>query len=144
MRIGGLVAWPFVLMVGTYLVYQLMLKLPRPGINVLAFQTLAYAVALVAVGLLWWRNPGLGSNRFELRDVGVAALFGVAVVGLEFGYVSAFRLGWPINTTATMVTIVTAVLLLPIGWLAFRENLSWGNAAGLVLCCSGLWLIAQR
>lgn len=79
MRIGGLLAWPFALMVGTYVLYQVMLKLPRPGINILAFQALAYAVALAAVSILWWRNPGLGSNRFEPRDVLVAVIFGLAL-----------------------------------------------------------------
>lgn len=144
MRVGGFVAWPFALMVGTYALYQLMLKLPRPGINILAFQVLAYAVALVAVSILWWRNPELGSNRFELRDVLVAVVFGLAVVGLEYGYVSAFRLGWPVNTTGPMVTVATAVLLVPLGWLAFREVLSPRNLIGAIMCLSGLWLLVQK
>lgn len=144
MKIGGLVAWPFALMVCTYVLYQLMLKLPRPGINILAFQTLAYAVALVAVSIPWWRNPGVGSNRFESRDILVAVIFGLAVVGLEYGYVSAFRLGWPVNTTGTMVTAATAVILLPVGWLMFRETLSVINLAGIVCCVLGLGLLAHR
>ena len=66
MKIGGLVAWPFALMVCTYVLYQLMLKLPRPGINILAFQTLAYAVALVAV------DPVVAQSRRRQQSVRVA------------------------------------------------------------------------
>jgi uncharacterized membrane protein len=131
-------------MVGTSVLYQLMLKLPRPGINILAFQTLAYTFALVAASILWWRNPDLGSNRFEPRDVLVAVIFGLAVVGLEYGYVSAFRLGWPVNITGTMVTAATAIALLPISWLLFREVLSAINLVGLACCSVGLWLLTQR
>lgn len=144
MQISGLALWPFVLMVGTYVAYQLLLKLPRADINILGFQALAYFIAFVAVTLLWWRNPGLGSNRFAPRDVIVALLFGVTVVGLEYGYVSAYRLGWPVNTTGTMVTVATAVLLVPVGLVAFRENLSALNMLGLLLCCAGLWLVTIR
>lgn len=144
MRISGLALWPFLLMVSTYIAYQLLLKLPRAEINILGFQTLAYFIAFIAVALLWWRNPGLGSNRFTLRDVIVALLFGVTVVGLEYGYVSAYRLGWPVNTTGTMVTVATAVMLVPIGLFAFREHLSLLNLSGLFLCCAGLWMMTIR
>ncbi|OXE37050.1 MAG: hypothetical protein CGW95_03690 [Phenylobacterium zucineum] len=45
MQIGGLLARPYLLMVSTLVAYQVLLKLPRPGRNILAVQTFAYAVA---------------------------------------------------------------------------------------------------
>lgn len=144
MQIFGLVAWPFLLMVITYVGYQLLLKLPRAELNIFGFQTLAYFIAFVCVGCLWLRNPGQGSNRFDVRDFVVATLFGVTVVGLEFGYVSAFRLGWPVSLTGTAVTVATTVLIVPIGLLVFRENLNSANILGLALCCIGLGLLSFR
>jgi len=36
------------------------------------------------------------------------------------------------------------MLLLAIGVAAFREKLSLANAAGIVLCLVGLWLVNRR
>jgi len=144
MQIGGLPAWPYVLMVSTLVAYQVLLKLPRPGLNILAFQTFAYAVALVAAAFLWWRNAGLGDNRMTAKEMILPVLFGLSVVGLEFAYVAAFRLGWPVSTTGVMVTVGTAVVLLPISYFAFRETLSPVNLAGLAVCAAGLWMVSLR
>ena len=144
MQIGGLAAWPYLLMVSTLVAYQVLLKLPRPGLNILAFQTFAYAVALVAAAFLWWRNTGLGDNRMTAKEMILPVLFGLSVVGLEFAYVAAFRLGWPVSTTGVMVTVGTAVVLLPISYFAFRETLSPVNFAGLAVCAVGLWMVSLR
>ncbi len=144
MPLTHLPLWPLLLMLFTYVAYQLLLKMPGAAINALAFQTFAYFVAFVAAALLWSRHPELGSNKLQPRDIAVAVAFGLAVVGLEYGYIAAYRLGWPVNMTGTTVNIATAVLMVPIGFLLFRESLSWTNITGLALCCAGLFLLSRR
>ena len=40
-----------------------------------------------------------------------------------------------------VINVALVVVLLPIGLLFFGERLSLANAAGLVLCVAGLWLL---
>jgi drug/metabolite transporter (DMT)-like permease len=144
MTTQALALWPLILMVGTYVGYQLLLKLPGAGINALAFQTIAYFAAFVVAALAWSMNRDLGANRLSGRDLIIAAAFGAVVVGLEYGYIAAYRLGWPVNTTGTIVNVTTALLMVPIGFALFRENLNLTNAAGLALCCVGLFMLTLR
>lgn len=138
------VLWPYLLMIATYTSYQIVLKLARAEVNALGLLAMAYLVACSCAAVLWYFNPSLGSNRLEGRDVLTAALLGVSIVGLEFGFVSAFRLGMPINATGTIVNVWVALLIVPIGYFLFREQMSGVNMIGLALCCAGLLLLTQR
>lgn len=138
------VLWPYLLMIATYTSYQIVLKLARAEVNALGLLAMAYLVACSSAAVLWYFNPSLGSNRLEGRDVLTAALLGVSIVGLEFGFVSAFRLGMPINATGTIVNVWVALLIVPIGYFLFREQMSGVNMIGLALCCAGLLLLTQR
>ncbi|MDP4108632.1 MAG: hypothetical protein Q8878_01260, partial [Bacillota bacterium] len=62
-------------------------------------------------------------------------------VGLEYGYLMAYRLGADVSTGPLMSYIALSVLLIPIGILFYRENVSLTQAAGIGLCFVGLLLI---
>ncbi len=136
--------WPLILMVASFVGYLVLLKLPGAATNVMAFLTVAYFSAFVCAGLLWLRNPQLGVNRLDYRELLLALIFGATITALEFGYVSAYRLGWPVNTTGSTVNIMTAILMVPIGFVLFREHITLLNGIGLALCCAGLILMTWR
>jgi drug/metabolite transporter (DMT)-like permease len=136
--------WPFVLAIVAYSSYQLVLKLVRPDVHILAVLAFAYLVSCATAVTLWLMNPGLGDNRLQGRDMMMAALIGVSIVGIEFGFASAFRAGQPINTTGAIVNVATALLVVPIGYAVFGEQMSGVKLAGLALCCGGLMLLAWK
>jgi len=136
--------WPFALAIAAYVAYQTFLKAARPEVNILGFLMFAYAVSFACAGLLWWRNQDLGVNRLGWNDLGVAAAVGASIVGIEFGFATAFRNGWALNTAGAIVNVAAALIVVPIGYLLFAEGLSWTKALGLLLCCAGLVLVAQR
>ncbi len=72
------------------------------------------------------------------------ALIGVGIVGIEVGFLLAYRAGWPISTASLSAGSLLALVLLPIGILAFGESFSVRRAAGFVLCLGGLWLMSGR
>jgi multidrug transporter EmrE-like cation transporter len=139
----GVAVWPFLLAIAAYVAYQTFLKAARPEVNVLGLLMFAYLVSFVCAGLLWWRNQDLGANRLELRDFAIAAAVGASIVGIEFGFATAYRLGWPLNTAGAIVNVAAALIVVPIGYLLFAEQMSWTKALGLVMCCGGLALIAR-
>ena len=140
----GVAYWPFLLAIAAYVAYQTFLKAARPEVNILGLLMFAYAVSFVCAGLLWWRNQDLGINKFETGDLLVAAAIGASIVGIEFGFAAAFRHGWPLNTVGAIVNVAAALIVVPIGYMLFAEHMSWTKALGLLLCCGGLVLIAQR
>lgn len=139
----GLVVWPLALGVVTYVAYQILLKSARPEVNILGVLTVAYLAAFVAAGLLWLRFQELGANRLETRDIAIGVMLGLSIVGLEYGFVSAFRAGWPLNSAGAIVNVAVALLVVPIGYLFFAEQMSWVKGLGLAMCCGGLLLIAR-
>jgi drug/metabolite transporter (DMT)-like permease len=139
----GLVLWPFALAVVTYVAYQTLLKSARPEVNILGVLTVAYLAAFVAAGALWFRFQDLGANRLETRDIAIAVMLGLSIVGLEYGFVSAFRAGWPLNSTGAIVNVAVALLVVPIGYVFFAEQMSWVKGLGLLMCCGGLILITR-
>ncbi len=139
----GLVVWPLALAVVTYVAYQILLKSARPEVNILGVLTVAYLAAFVAAGLLWFRFQDLGANRLETRDIAIGVMLGLSIVGLEYGFVSAFRAGWPLNSAGAIVNVAVALLVVPIGYLFFAEQMSWVKGLGLAMCCGGLLLIAR-
>ena len=136
--------WPFLLAIGAYVGYQTALKAARPEVNILGLLMFAYVVSFACAGLLWWRNQDLGVNKLEFRDFAIAAGIGASIVGIEFGFATAFRQGWPLNTAGAIVNVAAALVVVPIGYMLFAEQLTWTKALGLLLCCGGLVLLAQR
>jgi drug/metabolite transporter (DMT)-like permease len=74
----------------------------------------------------------------------VSVKLGIAIVGVEIGYLLAYRAGWQISLGAIVSNVAVAVLLVPIGILLFREKLTTVNYVGIVLCIVGLVMTNWR
>jgi drug/metabolite transporter (DMT)-like permease len=66
---------------------------------------------------------------------------GVTLVGLELGFLLAYRLGWSVSLAGLASNATVSVLLLPVGYLLFRERLTPLNLAGVVVAVIGLVLM---
>jgi multidrug transporter EmrE-like cation transporter len=137
----GLPIWPVMLMVASFTIYQLCLKYVRPGLNVLGFQTVAYFVAGVGAAALWASNPQLGDNAMRPSDLALAVAFAASVIGLEYGYVIAYRSGWPVDMTPALVTGATTIMLMLLAIGLLGEVLTLCKAVGVTLCIAGIALI---
>ena len=69
---------------------------------------------------------------------------GVAIVGVELSVLLAYRVGWRISVASAVSNVLTALLLVAVGLLFFREHLSGRNWLGIALCLGGLILVVQR
>lgn len=68
-------------------------------------------------------------------------VLGLAIVGLEAGYVFLYRAGWKVSSGALTANICLAVALLIIGYLLYKETITIKQLAGVVVCGVGLFLI---
>lgn len=88
---------------------------------------------------------------FELRDTSLMAeikkvnwasfALGIAIIGLELGFLLAYRAGWNISVGALVSNIVVSLVLVPIGIALFNETITLKTVLGVILCVGGLVLI---
>lgn len=78
----------------------------------------------------------------EVRKINWASFaLGASIIGLELGFLLAYRVGWNISIGSLIANTAVSLLLIPIGILLFKETLSITNIIGVLLCVSGLFLI---
>ena len=124
------------------LLYQVAQKLTPPGANPALAITTTYVTAVViclVILALYPPRTNLISAFRQLNWTSFALAF--AIAGIEFGFLLAFRAGWPISLTALFVNAAGTLLLVPIGLVFFKEKLSPVNLAGILVCLVGLVMI---
>ena len=134
--------WPLALVVLSNVFYQICAKSVPEKMNPLASLTITYAVgAAVSFVLYFTLTPG-ANLLAEYRKVNWAPfVLGLAIVGLEVGYICAFKAGWPVSLAQIVQAAVLAVLLIFVGRLLFGEPITWNRIAGIAVCLAGLALI---
>lgn len=104
-----------------------------------------YFTALMTCVLIYPFYPhkeALADSFKRLNWTGPA--LGVTIVGLEMGFLLAYRAGWNISTAGVFANVIVALILIPVGILAFGEHLKPVNLAGIALCIAGLLLIGRK
>ena len=134
--------WPLALVVLSNVIYQICAKSVPNGMHPLASLTVTYTVsALVSLVLFFILNRG-GNLFKEYAKLNWAPLaFGVVLVGLEVGFIYAYKAGWSVSAAQTVQSAVVAVALLFVGLLLYREPLRWNKVVGVAICLVGLVFI---
>lgn len=134
--------WPLALVVLSNVIYQICAKSVPGGMNPLASLTVTYTVsAVVCLVLFFVLNRG-GSLLKEYAKLNWAPIvFGVVLVGLEVGFIYAYKAGWQISTAQIVQSAVLAVALLFVGFFLYREPLRWNKIVGVLICVVGLAFI---
>ena len=137
--------FPLLLAITGGVLYHIGQKAAPRALSPFAAILIAYAigsiccvVALVAVPP---ERPWLESLRAANWAV---ALIGIGAVVIEIGFLLAYRAGWNISLASVLTNVSVALLLLPIGLLFFKEELTWRNATGIACCLVGLYLLSQK
>ena len=134
--------WPLLLIVAANVVYHISAK-STPGIaSPFLSLTVTYIVgAIVSFAGYLIFSPGKGLLQ-ELSHLNwTSYVMGLAVVGLEAGFIFLYRAGWKISVGALAVNAILAALLIVIGVLFYKESLGIKQIIGIALCIGGMVLI---
>ena len=136
---------PFLLAVAGLATYHIAQKAVPVAAHPLALLAVAYAIAAAAcVAMLPFFSPGQ-SLRAAFGTVPWMVVFvALGMLGLEIGYLLAYRAGWQLSITAVAASTLVALVLVPVGAAFFREAITPMRVAGIVLCLAGLALLARR
>ena len=137
--------WPIALVVFSNTLYQICAKEVPAGMNAFASLTVTYLVGAVASGLLFLVT-GNGANLFQEygRLNWAPFVLGLVILGLEAGWIYAYKAGWPVSTASVVQSSFLAVALIIVGFLLYHETITWNKIAGVVICLIGLGLINYR
>jgi len=115
------------------------------SMNPLASLTITYSVgAIISLIMFFVLNRGAHLFREFGKVNWVPFVFGVVLVGLEVGWIYAYRAGWQISTAQIVQSAFLAVALIIVGTLLYKESLSWNKIVGVVICLIGLVFINYK
>lgn len=69
------------------------------------------------------------------------ALLGVSVVGLEVGFIYAYKAGWSVSTASIVQSAFLAVALILVGGFVYKEPITFNKIFGAAVCLVGLYFI---
>jgi drug/metabolite transporter (DMT)-like permease len=125
--------------------YQLAAKFIPHTLSPWHVLTIVYIIGVILSLIAGWIDSSEKTlwQTFRTSNWAVFVL-GFAVVGIEAGYLLAFRSGWRLNVTGVFSNTAAAILLFPIGILILKERMTTLNIVGLVVALLGLYLIVRR
>ncbi|TAE25502.1 MAG: hypothetical protein EAZ92_12090 [Candidatus Kapaibacterium sp.] len=143
-----------VLIVLSNVVYQLSQKSVPEGAHPLVATIVSYCAALLVCIALFVIMPlpqnNLQTSIGQVLSAEVQKLnwssyaLGISIVGVEIGFLLAYRAGWNISIGALLANSLLMMILVPVGVFLFREDISWSKVCGILLCLVGSILIAKK
>ena len=134
--------WPIALVVLSNVMYQICAKSVPNEMNPFASLTVTYLVGAVASAVLFFALNKDANLIKEYRSVNWAPfVLGIVIVGLEAGWIYAYKAGWQVSTGFIVQSAFLAVLLLFVGFLLYHEAMTWNKIVGVLICLIGLAFI---
>lgn len=125
--------------------YHILTRYIPQNVNPFISLIVTYVAALVVAGIGLLVMPAPEGVRAEFGKLNIAsALIGLTVVGIELGFIFAYRSGWQVNTASLVVNLAVAIVLILAGFGLFKETLTPTNIVGIVVCLVGMVLVSIK
>jgi len=134
--------WPIVLVVFSNIIYQICAKEVPKNMDAMASMTITYLVGAVCSAVMYFVMNKNGNLLHEYMKTNWAPIFlGVSVVGLEVGFIYAYKNGWAVSTVSIVQSAFLAVALIIVGAVLYHEAITVNKVIGIVICLIGLYFI---
>ena len=136
--------WPLLIVVGANTIYNISTKATPSDVNAFASLAMSYFIATIGSVFMFFLTSDSKNLLVELSKTNWSALaLGIAIVGLEFGYICIYRAGWKIGVASLVANISLACVLLLIGLFVYKEVITLKQLLGMGICAIGLMLIVK-
>ena len=131
-----------ILVIITNAAYQVCTKSVPKDMNPFASLTITYFIGMLAsIAMFFVTNRG-GSLIREFNKAGfVPIILGLVIMGLETGWIYAYKAGWQVGTSFIIQSAALTAILICIGYIIYHETLSWNKFTGIGICLIGLVVI---
>ena len=134
--------WPVALVVLSNTLYQICAKSIPETVNPISSLTITYLTAAAASVVLYCvlnRDVNLVQQWRQINWASI--VLGLVLVGLEAGFIYAYKAGWQVSTAATVQSAFLAILLLAVGVALYHEAITWNKIVGVAVCLIGLAIL---
>ena len=136
---------PIALAVFGGVMYHVSQKSVPKTVNPYSAIIIAYAIGIILCIAVMFIDPAEKSFAASVRESNWAvAGLGIGAAIIEVSVLLAYRLGSNISVTSVVINISVALILLPIGIIVYKEQLSMRTVAGIACCLIGLYLISKK
>ena len=137
--------WPLGLVVLSNVFYQICAKAVPNKMNPFASLTITYAVSAVASLIMFFALSKGGNIIAEYQKTNWAPfVLGLVIIGLEVGYIYAYKAGWPVSVAQIVQASILGVILIFVGYMLYKEAITWNKIVGVIVCLAGLGLINMK
>ncbi len=134
--------WPVLIVVLSNTFYNICTKSTPSNVNAFGTLMLTYITAAILTGVIFLFLVKPENAIVELSKVNwTSIVLGIAIVGLELGYIFMYRSGWKVSSGALVANICLAIALLFVGAILYGENINVKQVLGIFICIAGLFLI---
>lgn len=134
--------WPIALIVFANVVYQICAKSIPADMNTMVSMVVTYLVAAICSAIMFFVLFRNCDFMLEIKKTNLASIMlGVSVVGLEVGFIYAYKAGWAVSTASTVQSVFLAIALIFVGAALYHEAISPSKLIGAVLCLVGIYFI---
>ena len=134
--------WPIALVIVSNIIYQICTKSMPEGLNPFASLIVTYLVGAAASAVLYFVLGSEGSLAKEYGKLNwVPFVLGIVIVGLEAGWIYAYKAGWQVSTGFIVQSAFLAIALLFVGYCLYHKSLTWNKLVGVGICLTGLIFI---
>jgi drug/metabolite transporter (DMT)-like permease len=125
--------------------YQIFQKGISNNVNPAVSLIITYVIAIIVSLILYFILPSKESFSDSIKKANYASyLLGIAIVGIEIGFLLIYRNGWKLGLAAPFSSSITNVLLIFIGLTVFKEHMTVLKLLGLLFCIIGIFLISMK
>ena len=136
--------WPLLIVVGANTIYNISTKSTPGDVNAFVSLATSYFIAMLGSLMMFFFTAESKNLLVELSKTNWSAIaLGIAIVGLEFGYICVYRAGWKIGVASLVANISLACVLLLIGVFFYKEVITLKQLLGMGICAIGLMLIIK-
>ena len=117
--------WPILLILLSNTVYNICTKSTPGNVNAFGALMITYAVATIFTAVIFVFLVKPENVFIELSHVNwTSVVLGMVIVGLELGYIFAYRAGWKVSSASLVANIGLAIVLIFVGALLYGENIT--------------------
>ncbi len=134
--------FPIAMVILSNIIYQVCLKSVPETMDPLACLTVTYSIGALTSLVLYFvlhKEPHLIQEYAKMNWAPI--VMGFIIVGLEGGYLLAYKAGWAVSTASIVQSTFLAVALIIVGYFLFHEAITWNKVVGMLVCLAGLVII---
>ncbi len=137
--------FPIIMIILSNTFYHISSKATPQNANPFASLFVTYMVAAIITFILLLFHTNFKSTFSTFQQLNwTSVILGIAIIGLEFGYIQAYRIGWNISICSLVCNISLGIILLLIGILVYHEQITKQQFMGIIFCLIGIFLINKK